>query len=136
MSDPSEPTRREGKADTKKRSGRRRPSDAERRRKGEADRRYYRRRRRGCGVTAYLDSPEVKKALVKKLRPLGLTVSQAICQLLTAVAEGRLSLSPEHSTHDVQTYAPGDLADEFQALETAEYARTSPPRWADRQGRR
>ena len=136
MSNLSESTRREGKADTKKRSGRRRPSDAERRHKGAADRRYYRRRRRGCGVTAYLESPEVKKALEKRLRPLGLTVSQAICQLLTAVAEGRLSLSPVHPAHDVQTYDPGDLADEFRALEAAEYRRTSPPRWTDGRGRR
>ncbi len=115
MSDTSEPTRREGKAGTKKRSGRSRLSEAERRRrKGAADRRYYRRCRRGCGVTAYLDSPEVKKALIRKLRPLGLTVSQAVCLLLTEVAEGRLSL---HPTPDETAFAPGDLDDEFLQLE-------------------
>lgn len=71
MPNPSEPTRREGKAGTNKRSGRSLSDAEQRRRKGAADRRYYRRRRRGCGVTAYLDSPEVKKALVKELRPSG-----------------------------------------------------------------
>src|SRR5215203_1891982 len=107
MSKRSELTRGKEKGVTRKPSGR--LSDTERRRrKGAADRRHYRRRRRGCGVTAYLDSPEVKKALIKKLRPLGLTVSQAICQLLTAVADGRLSLYP---TPAPPAFDPGDLDD-------------------------
>lgn len=88
-----ESTCRKGKACAKKRSGRSRLSDAERRRcTGEADRRYYERYRSGCGVTAYLDSPEQKNAVIEKLRPLGLTMSHAIYTLLNAVAEGRIVL--------------------------------------------
>src|SRR5215211_4890075 len=118
MTERSELTHGKEKAGARKKRGRSRLSDAERRRrKGAADRRHYRRRRRGCGVTAYLDSPEVKKALIKKLRPLGLTVSQAVCQLLTAVADGRLSLSPSRAAHDSRAFAPGDLDDEFLEIE-------------------
>ena len=87
---------------------------------------YYRRRRRGCGVTAYLDSPEVKKALIKKLRPLGMTVSQAICQLLTAVAEGRLCVYP---TPDPPAFDPGDLDDEFLKLEAKKDLHHFTARW-------
>lgn len=97
-----------------------------RRRKGAADRRYYRNRRRGCGVTAYLDSPEVKKALERKLRPLGLTVSRAISQLLTAVADGRLSLYP---TPDPSAFDPGDLAEEFLELEAKQELHQLTARW-------
>lgn len=82
MSNPSEPTRPKRKAGKKKSSGRSRLSAAERRRrKGQADRRYYERYRSGCVVTAYLDSPEQKKAVMEKLRPLGLTMSRAIYTL-------------------------------------------------------
>ena len=89
-----DPTCREGKAGTKKSSGRRRLSAAERqRRKAKADRGYYERYRSGCGVTAYLDSPEQKQAVIEKLRPLGLTMSHAIYTLLKAVAEGRIVLT-------------------------------------------
>jgi hypothetical protein len=95
MSRRCEPTSREKEAGRRKRGGTSRLSAAERRsRKGEADRRYYEHRRSGCGVTAYLDSPEVKKALIEKLRPHGLTVSQAINVLLIAVVEGRIVLKP------------------------------------------
>lgn len=95
MLNPCEQTHRKGKAGTKKPSGRSRLSAAERRRrKGQADRRYYERYRSGCGVTAYLDSPEQKNAVIEKLRPLGLTMSHAIYTLLTAVAEGRIVLKP------------------------------------------
>jgi hypothetical protein len=94
MSKRCEPTSRGREASTRKPRGRGRLSAAERRRrKGEADRRYYERSRSGCGVTAYLDSPEVKKALIEKLKPLGLTVSNAINTLLIAVVEGRLVLT-------------------------------------------
>lgn len=89
-----EQTRRKGKAGTKKPSGRSHLSAAERRRrKGQADRRYYERYRSGCAVTAYLDSPEQKKAVIEKLRPLGLTMSHAIYTLLKGVAEGRIVLT-------------------------------------------
>ena len=84
---------RKGKAGTKKPSARRRLSAAERkRRKAEADRRYYERYLSGSGVTAYLYSPELKKAVIDKLRPLGLTMSQAIYTLLKMVADGRIVL--------------------------------------------
>ncbi|HEX8685613.1 MAG TPA: hypothetical protein VF654_03900, partial [Pyrinomonadaceae bacterium] len=78
----------------------------------------------------------MKKALVKELRPLGLTVSLAIRQLLTAVAEGRLSLSPDSPTRDTQTLDPGDLADEFRALEATEIPCTPPSRRTGSRGRR
>lgn len=88
-----EPTGRKAKSGAKKTGGRTRLSSAQRRRrKGEADRRYYERYRSGCAVTAYLDSPEMKEALIEKLRPLGYTVSYAIRQLLKAVVDGRLTL--------------------------------------------
>jgi hypothetical protein len=125
MSNPYETTRPNGKVNTRKTGGH--LSNAERRRrKGAVDRRYYRRRRRGCGVTAYLASPEVKKALVKKLRPLGLTVSQAISQLLTAVAEGRLSLYP---TPDAPAFDPGDLDDAFLELDAKQDLHQFNARW-------
>lgn len=95
MSKQREPIDRKAKSGARKLGGRTKLSPAQRRRrKGEVDRRYYERYRSGCGVTAYLDSPEMKKALIEKLRPLGLTVSQAINTLLIAVAEGRIVLVP------------------------------------------
>jgi len=95
MSNKCEPTRLKGKAGTRKPGGRSRLSAAQRRRrKAEADRRYYERYRSGCAVTAYLDSPEQKKAVIEKLRPLGLTMSHAIYTLLKAVAEGHIVLTP------------------------------------------
>jgi hypothetical protein len=91
MSKRREQTNRKAKSGVKKTGGRPRLSPAERRRrKGKADRRYYERYRSGCGVTAYLDSPEMKEALIKKLRPLGLSVSDAIWQLVKMVIEGRI----------------------------------------------
>lgn len=91
MSEQREPTNRKAKSGEKKTGGRTPLSAAQRRRrKGEADRRYYERYRSGCAVTAYLYSPEEKKALIEKLRPLGLTVSQAIRQLIGMVVEGRI----------------------------------------------
>ena len=94
MSKGRESTNRKAKSGEKKTSGRTRLSAAQRRRrKGEADRRYYERYRSGCGVTAYLDSPEQKEAVIEKLRPLGLTMSQAIYTLLIRVAEGRIVLT-------------------------------------------
>jgi hypothetical protein len=94
MSNPCEPTRPKGKAGTRKPGGSSRLSAAERRRrKAEADRRYYERYRSGCGVTAYLYSPELKKAVTEKLRPLGVTMSQAIYTLLEMLAEGRIVLT-------------------------------------------
>jgi hypothetical protein len=95
MSERSGSTNRKAKSGEKKTGGRSRLSAAQRRRrKGEADRRYYERYRGGCGVTAYLDSPEMKEAVVEKLRPLGLTVSQAIRRLLRMVVEGRIVFVP------------------------------------------
>lgn len=95
MTERREPANRKLKPDTKKTGGRTRLSAAQRRRrKSETDRRYYERYRSGCAVTAYLDSPEEKEALIEKLRPLGFTVSHAIRQLLKAVAYGRLTLLP------------------------------------------
>jgi hypothetical protein len=91
MSKRRESTNRKTKADDKKPGGRSRLSAVERRRrKGEADRRYYERYRSGCAVTAYLDTPEMKEALIEKLRPLGLSVSHAIWQLVKMVIEGRI----------------------------------------------
>ena len=127
-----EPTCREGKAGTKKPRARRRLSAADRqRRKAKADRRYYERCRSGCGVTAYLESPEVKKALIRRLQPLGLTVSQAINTLLTAVAEGRLTL---HPTPDPLAFDPGDMDDEFRELEVRSDLNNFATRWDE--GRR
>ena len=68
----------------------------------------------------------MKKALIKKLRPLGMTVSQAICQLLTAVAEGRLSVYP---TPDSPAFDPGDLDDEFLKLEAKKDLHHFTARW-------
>jgi hypothetical protein len=91
MSKRREPTNRKAKSGAKKIGGRTRLSSAERRRhKVEADRRYYERYRSGCAVTAYLDTPEMKEALIEKLRPLGLSVSHAIWQLVKMVIEGRI----------------------------------------------
>jgi hypothetical protein len=91
MSKRREQTNQKAKPDAKKTGGRTRLSAAQRRRrKGEADRRYYERYRGGCAVTAYLDTPEDKEALIEKLRPLGLTVSQAIRRLIEMVVEGRI----------------------------------------------
>jgi cobalamin biosynthesis Mg chelatase CobN len=88
-----EPTNRKAKPDAKKTGGQTRLSAAQRRRrKGEADRRYYERHRSGCAVTAYLDSPEMKEALIEKLRPLGYTVSDAIRIIVKALVEGRATL--------------------------------------------
>jgi hypothetical protein len=91
MSKRRELTNRKAKSGAKKDGGRTRLSTAQRRRrKGEADRRYYERHRSGCAVTAYLDSPDEKQALIENLRPLGLTVSQAIRRLIEMVVEGRI----------------------------------------------
>jgi hypothetical protein len=91
MSKRGEQTNRKVKPDAKKDGGQTRLSAAQRRRrKGEADRRYYERYRSGCAVTAYLDTPEDKEALIEKLRPHGLTVSQAIRRLIEMVVEGRI----------------------------------------------
>src|ERR1700750_882403 len=95
MTERREPTNRKAKSGAKETGGRPRLSAAQRRRgKSETDRRYYERYRSGGAVTAYLDSPEEKEALIEKLRPLGFTVSEAIRQLLKAVAHGRLILKP------------------------------------------
>jgi hypothetical protein len=85
------PTLPKLKADAGKPAARPRLSPAERRRrKVAANRRYNARYRAGCGVSAYLDSPEQKKAVIEKLRPMGLTVSDAIRQLLKEITEGRI----------------------------------------------
>jgi hypothetical protein len=63
-----------------------------------------------------------------------MTVSQAICQLLTAVAEGRLSLSLDDRTRDSRAFAPGDLDDEFLELEARGDPHNFATRWGD--GRR
>lgn len=95
MSNPYESTRPKVKAGTRKPGGRSRLSAAERRRrKAEADRRYYERHRSGSGVTAYLYSPELKETVMEKLRPLGVTMSQAINTLLKLLADGRIVLTP------------------------------------------
>lgn len=86
---------RKAKSGAKRTGGRTRLSAAQRRRhKGEADRRYYERHRRGCGITAYLDSPEEKRAVIEKPRPLGVTMSDAIYTLLKMVIDGRIVLTP------------------------------------------
>ena len=93
MSKRLEPTNRKTKSGAEKTDGRTRLSTAQRRRrKGEADRRYYERHRSGCAVTAYLDSPEMKEALIEKLRPHGYTVSDAIRIIVKALIEGRATL--------------------------------------------
>ena len=91
MSKRREPTNRKAKSGAKKPGKRTGLSAAQRRRrKSDADRRYYERYRSGCAVTAYLDTPEMKEALIEKLRPLGLSVSHAIWQLVKMVIEGRI----------------------------------------------
>ena len=95
MTERREPTNRKAKSGAKETGGRPRLSAAQRRRrKSEIDRRYYERYRSGCAVTAYLDSPEEKEALIEKLRPLGLTVSNAVRSLLRAFVNGRITLTP------------------------------------------
>jgi hypothetical protein len=95
MSERRESTNRKAKSGEKKTGERTRLSAAQRRRrKGEADRRYYERHRSGCAVTVYLDSPEMKEALMEKLRPLGYTMSHAIKLMLRRVVEGRLVFAP------------------------------------------
>lgn len=90
-----EPATRKAKSGAKRTSGRTRLSAAQRRRhKAEADRRYYEHYRSGSMVTANLYSQELKKAVIDKLRPLGVTMSDAICALLEMVAEGRIVLTP------------------------------------------
>ncbi|HYH85834.1 MAG TPA: hypothetical protein VEX60_10140 [Pyrinomonadaceae bacterium] len=90
------PTRRKQiktnlKADAAKPAANAKLSPAERRRrKIEANRRYNERSRAGCGVSAYLDSPEEKKAVIEKLRPMGMTVSGAIKTLLWDIVAGRI----------------------------------------------
>jgi hypothetical protein len=92
MSKRREPINQKAKSGAKKAGGRTRLSAAQRRRrKGETDRRYYEHHRSGCAVTAYLDSPEEKQALIEKLRPLGYTVSDAIRILVRALVEGRVT---------------------------------------------
>jgi hypothetical protein len=91
MSKRREQTNQKSKPGAKKTGGPPKLSPAQRRRrKGEADRRYYERHRSGCAVTAYLDSPELKDAVIEKLRPHGLSVSQAIRRLIDMVVEGRI----------------------------------------------
>ena len=93
MSEHREPTNPKAKPDGKKAGEQTRLSAAQRRRrKGEADRRYYERRRSGCAITAYLDSPEEKEALIEKLRPHGYTVSDAIKMIVRALIAGRVTL--------------------------------------------
>lgn len=93
MTEQREPTNQKAKPDAKKTDGRTRLSAAQRRRhKGEADRRYYERHRSGCAVTAYLDSPEEKAALIEMLRPHGYTVSDAIKMIVRALIRGRVTL--------------------------------------------
>ena len=93
MSEQRGPTNQKAKPDAEKSGGRTRLSAAQRRqRKGEADRRYYERHRSGCAITAYLDSPEMKEALIEKLRPHGYTVSDAIRIIVKAIIEGRAPL--------------------------------------------
>jgi hypothetical protein len=93
MSKRREATNQKVKSGAKKTGKRTGLSAAQRRRrKGEVDRRYYERYRSGCAVTVYLDSPEMKEALIEKLRPLGYTVSDVIRIIVKAIVEGRVTL--------------------------------------------